>query len=475
MLLGACSGGGDDAPSIPTAPTAAPPSVALDVAPDTVHETSTADLNWSSTDASECVASGGWSGLKSLTGSESTGALTSTTAYTLTCTGPGGTAGQTVTANVTPANTVLRVPRSRYRCLPPLSTLVGRPHSPGAPVTPAAAPHRATGAASSQSRVPASTGPLTVSASFALTCTGGGGAATQTVNVAVNAPGAPPPPSIALSATPSTIASGGTTTLSWTASNVTTCTATGGWIGAKAFSGSEARVGLVATTTFALTCSGAGGTASQAVTVNVTPATPPPTVALSAVPNAIVQGASASLTWSSTNATACTASGDWTGTKTTQGTQSTGTLTTARTYSYGLSCTGPGGVASRSATVVVSATPPAPSVSPIGKPRADRTGRHVDFVVVCDQRVDVHRFRRLERCQGDLRFADDVRAFTIDDVHTRLYRFGRDDDPQRQRDRNACDAAAHGDAYGSTVRHRSGRIVDDELDDGQRHVLRRQR
>ena len=103
MLLGACSGGGDDAPSIPTAPTAAPPSVALDVAPDTVHETAAADLNWSSTDASECVASGGWSGIKSLTGSESTGALVATTAYVLTCTGPGGTAGQTVTANVTPA------------------------------------------------------------------------------------------------------------------------------------------------------------------------------------------------------------------------------------------------------------------------------------------------------------------------------------------------------------------------------------
>ena len=37
---------------------------------------------------------------------------------------------------------------------PPVSTLAGRPRSPGAPVTPAAALRRATGAASSQSRVP---------------------------------------------------------------------------------------------------------------------------------------------------------------------------------------------------------------------------------------------------------------------------------------------------------------------------------
>ena len=130
MLLGACSGGGDDAPSIPTAPAAAPPSVALDVAPDTVHETSTADLNWSSTDASECVASGGWSGLKSLTGSESTGALMSTTAYTLTCTGPGGTAGHTVTANVTPANTGAPGPSVSLSASPPSCQLwrIGHAH-----------------------------------------------------------------------------------------------------------------------------------------------------------------------------------------------------------------------------------------------------------------------------------------------------------------------------------------------------------
>ena len=362
MLVAACSGGGD-APSAPAEPTAAPPSVALDVAPDTVHETSAADLNWSSTDASACVASGGWSGLKSLTGSESTGALTATTAYTLTCTGRGGTAGQTVTANVTPANAAVPGP-SVSLSVSPAAVNSGQ----SATLTWSSSYASGCTASGNWSGVKpvsgtASTGPLTASASFALTCTGSGGAATQSVNVTVNSAGALLPPSIALSATPSSIASGGTTTLSWTASNATACTATGGWSGARALSGSEARAGLVATTTFALTCSGAGGTASQAVTVNVTPANPPPAVALSAVPNAIVQGSSATLSWSSTNATGCTASRDWTGAKATQGTQSTGTLTSVRTYSYGLSCTGPGGVASRSATVVVSATPPAPSVS----------------------------------------------------------------------------------------------------------------
>ena len=346
MLIAACSGGGDGPPT-PTAPTAAPPSVALDVAPDMVQQTAAADLNWSSTNAFACVASGGWSGIKSLTGSESTGALAATTAYTLTCTGAAGSAGQTVTANVIPATAGASGPSVSLSVSPASVDSGGAAtltwNSSNASGCTASGNWSGTWPVSGT----ASTGPLTASASFALTCTGSGGAATQSVNVTVNAAGAPPPPSIALSAAPSTIASGGTTTLSWTAANATGCTATGGWSGAKGLSGSEARAGLAATTTFALICSGAGGTASQAVTVNVTPENPPPTAALSAVPNAIVQGSSASLTWSSTNATACTASGDWTGAKATQGTQSTGTLTTARTYSYGLSCTGPGGVASR--------------------------------------------------------------------------------------------------------------------------------
>lgn len=60
------------------------------------------------------------------------------------------------------------------------------------------------------------------------------------------------------------------------------------------------------------------------------------------------------LTWSSTNATSCTASGAWSGTKATSGSQSTGTLTTSSTYN--LSCSGSGGSASQSATVTVSGT-----------------------------------------------------------------------------------------------------------------------
>src|SRR3989338_6970816 len=78
-----------------------------------------------------------------------------------------------------------------------------------------------------------------------------------------------------------------------------------------------------------------------------------PTVSLSASPTSITSGTASTLTWSSANATSCTASGAWSGTKTVSGTQSTGSLTTSSTFT--LSCTGSGGTASQSATVNVTA------------------------------------------------------------------------------------------------------------------------
>lgn len=83
---------------------------------------------------------------------------------------------------------------------------------------------------------------------------------------------------------------------------------------------------------------------------------PPPaavTVALSASPSQVQSGAAATLSWNSTNATSCSASGGWTGTKTTSGTESTGALTAATDYT--LMCSGATGSASASISVTVAA------------------------------------------------------------------------------------------------------------------------
>ncbi|WP_280154007.1 hypothetical protein [Piscinibacter sp. XHJ-5] len=66
----------------------------------------------------------------------------------------------------------------------------------------------------------------------------------------------------------------------------------------------------------------------------------------------VLTGGSATLTWSSTNATGCTASGAWSGSKPTSGSASTGILSIASTFT--LTCQGPGGTGSRSATITIS-------------------------------------------------------------------------------------------------------------------------
>ena len=66
----------------------------------TIPYNTAATLSWSSNNANYCSASGNWSGAKSISGSESTGNLTASRSYTLTCTGSGGSNTDSVTVNV---------------------------------------------------------------------------------------------------------------------------------------------------------------------------------------------------------------------------------------------------------------------------------------------------------------------------------------------------------------------------------------
>lgn len=81
---------------------AAAPTATLSVSPTSVTSGGTAALTWTSTGATGCTASGGWSGAEPTSGSAvSTGTLTATTTFTLVCSGAGGsTAPQSVTVTV---------------------------------------------------------------------------------------------------------------------------------------------------------------------------------------------------------------------------------------------------------------------------------------------------------------------------------------------------------------------------------------
>ncbi len=84
------------------------------------------------------------------------------------------------------------------------------------------------------------------------------------------------------------------------------------------------------------------------INVDVTP--PAPIVTFSASPDPITSGNTSTLTWSSTYATSCTASGAWTGSEPTSGTFMTPTLTTTSTYM--LACTGAGGTSAPQSVIV---------------------------------------------------------------------------------------------------------------------------
>jgi beta-glucanase (GH16 family) len=65
-------------------------------------------LSWATTNASSCTASGAWSGAQAVSGSETSGALSSDSTFTLNCVGPGGTVQKSVlvTAKATASSTL---------------------------------------------------------------------------------------------------------------------------------------------------------------------------------------------------------------------------------------------------------------------------------------------------------------------------------------------------------------------------------
>ena len=77
-----------------------------------------------------------------------------------------------------------------------------------------------------------------------------------------------PAPTVTLTASPATITAGQSATLIWASTGATFCSAP--WTASTAPRGSQSVTPAV-TTTYAMTCTGEGGSASQSVTVRVTP------------------------------------------------------------------------------------------------------------------------------------------------------------------------------------------------------------
>ena len=78
-----------------------------------------------------------------------------------------------------------------------------------------------------------------------------------------------------------------------------------------------------------------------------------PTLTLTATPTTVDAGGSATLTWSSTHADSCLASGDWSGSKAASGNEIMGPLTGDTTYT--LTCSGAGGSSNKTVAIAVGA------------------------------------------------------------------------------------------------------------------------
>lgn len=170
-----------------------------------------------------------------------------------------------------------------------------------------------------------------------------------------------PAPTVTLTAT-TPVNSGSPSTLTWSSTDATSCTATtgSGFVTGGATSGSDISDNLTTTTTFSIRCRGAGGaqTASAVATVVGAPSL---SATLTASPSTVDSGDHTTLTWSSTNATSCVVT---TGADSgfeilggaTSGSDATGNLTTPTTF--GISCTGAAGVVLASTVVNITGLPP---------------------------------------------------------------------------------------------------------------------
>ena len=163
-----------------------------------------------------------------------------------------------------------------------------------------------------------------------------------------------------ISSAPS-VALGKSFIVTWTSSGTTSCIASGQWSGSLSLAGMQSIVASnLGPGVYTITCAVTGG-GSISRTITVT-AVPDPTVTFSADTTSAVVGQTVELSWSSTNATYCNATGAWSGSVGTSGSlpvviSSTGIST------FNLTC-GTGRVF-ESSSLDVNAHPPKLTLTPI--------------------------------------------------------------------------------------------------------------
>ena len=377
LVLSACTANGSAPNTLPTTVLQTAPSVTLELSSPTLTAGQSAQLTWTTVNATSCIASGAWNGQQEIENSQGFATVPpapGTYSYGLTCTGPGGVNSDVKTLVVSDAsvpNVSLTLTPSQIRPGDSATLTWATSEASACAASGGTGTDGWTGSRDTSNTAGFAIGPFGAAGqySYTLSCTGPGGTAddTRILTVSNSAPAAPP--SITFSATPATIQVGGTPSLTWNSQNATACTGTGGasgdnWGGSEPLSSSGTLLSPLTAAggfVYTLTCSGPGGSSSTNTSVVVTSGPPSGSisVSLSVNPSTITAGSSSTLTWSSAGGSSCQASGSWTGTQPTGGAGfGIGPLNTPGTYSYSLTCSGSGGNATGTAVLTVNPTPP---------------------------------------------------------------------------------------------------------------------
>jgi hypothetical protein len=313
-----------------------PPTATFGANPTSINLGQSSALTWTTTNATTVSIDNGV-GSQALNGTVNV-SPTQTTTYTLTATGPGGPTTKTATV------TVVQPPPTATFAAAPTTITVGQSSTLTWTTGNATSVTIDNGIGAVTASGQRSVSPTTTT-TYTLSATGAGGNITRQATVTVNTSG----PGITFSASPGSIAFGGTSTLTWSTTGATAVTIDNG-IGAQALSGSLP-VSPARTTIYRLTATGSGGTSTSDAAVVVVPK---PTIAFSANPASITAaGQDVFLTWSTTDASSVSID-HGVGPVTPFGTIKVNpTVTTT----YTLTATGIGGTATASASVSFGTVP----------------------------------------------------------------------------------------------------------------------
>lgn len=321
---------------------AATPSASVSWSPSTVNKGDSSTLSWSSSNATECYlsgrktsTSGSWVG-KNRTNSQTT---------TFYCTGPGGRSS-TKSARLTvrqPAKPTASISWSPSTIKKGESSTLRWSSSNATACYLSGSSRGTSGSWVGTNRSNSQTS--------SLYCTGPGGTS-STVSARLTVI-QPPKPSASLSWSPSTVEYGQSSTLRWSSSNASNCYLNGG---SSSTSGSWVGTNRTRSSSDSYYCTGEGGTSSTATATLTVKPRPKPTASVSWSPSRVDYGDSATLSWSSSNASTCYLNGNET---ITSGTWVGVNRTRNSTDSF--YCTGPGGTSSTASANLSVNPPPAPT------------------------------------------------------------------------------------------------------------------